>query len=226
LNKADLQLRDAVWQHLEWDSQVDASAIGVTAKEGVVTLTGFVNSYTEKLEAERAAKRVKGVRAVANDVEVRLRLARTDADIATDAARALNLRATLPSGVQAVVHNGHLTLTGTVHTLFQRVVAENAVRHIAGLKGVINHIVVAPAATDTDIVKNIVRAMHREADLDAHGITVTVMGNKALLKGVVRSWHERETAERAAKHGRGITVVENQLTIIPSIDLEDVGEIC
>ncbi len=144
---ADLSLRDGVMGQLEWDPEVEAGGVGVTAKDGVVTLTGYVENYADKLAVERAAKRVHGVRAVANDVQVRLRLDRTDSDIATDAARALNMRATMPDGVQAVVHGGHITLTGTVPTLFQRAVAENAVRFIKGLKGVVNRIIVTPSPT-------------------------------------------------------------------------------
>jgi hypothetical protein len=132
LSHADQRIRDAVMQQLAWDSQFDASGIGVTARNGAVTMTGFIDSYAGKLAAERAAKRVRGVRAVANDIQVKLRLERTDADIAADAAQALLMRTTLPESVQVVVHSGHLTLTGRVSTLFQRAAAETAVRSIRG----------------------------------------------------------------------------------------------
>jgi osmotically-inducible protein OsmY len=213
LSHADTRVRDAVLQQLEWDSEVDASAIGVTARDSVVTLTGFVDSYAAKLAAERIAKRVGGVRAVANDIQVRLRLERTDAGIATDAARALELRAPLPESVQAVVHNGHLTLTGRVSTLFHRAIAERAVRHIRGLKGVVNLITVAPAVTARDVRREIARALHRDATTGGRAIEVTVSGSKVTLRGEVVSWHERESAERAAMHAPGITEVDNKILV-------------
>src|SRR5512138_2815422 len=114
LSDADVRVRDSVMRQLEWDPQVEASAVGVAAKDGAVTLTGFIDSYAGKLAAERAAKRVRGVRAVADDLQVRLKIARADDEIAADAARALRLRSTLPESVQAAVHNGHVTLTGSV----------------------------------------------------------------------------------------------------------------
>jgi osmotically-inducible protein OsmY len=215
---SDLHLRDAVLHQLEWDSEVEASGIGVTAKAGVVTLTGYIDSYASKLAAERATKRVKGVRAVANDIQVRLRLDRTDSDIATDAARALNLRATLPDSVQAVVHGGHVTLTGNVPTLFLRAVAENALQHIRGLKGIVNRIVVSPPVTSRYVTQEIVSAINREADLDARSLDVTVNGSVVVLKGTVESFLAREAAERAAMHGPGITHVENLLTVVPRTD--------
>jgi osmotically-inducible protein OsmY len=119
LTDTDLRVRDSVLRQLDWDPEVDNSAVGAAAKNGVVTLTGYIDSYSGKLAAERAAKRVHGVRAVANDIEVRLRLGRTDSDIAADAARALELRSTVPESVQAVVHDGHITLTGRVTWIAQ-----------------------------------------------------------------------------------------------------------
>jgi osmotically-inducible protein OsmY len=208
-----VKVRDAVLKQLEWDSQVEASAIGVTARDGAVTLTGFIDSYAGKLAAERAAKRVRGVRAVANDLQVRLKLEFNDADIALQAARAFNLRISLPHTVQAVVHNGVVTLTGTVATLFQRAVAENAVRHVAGVKGVINRIEGKPSATTRDVQREIVRALHRDADIDARHITVATSGSRVTLTGTVDSWHERESAERAAMHAPGITAVDNRLAV-------------
>ena len=126
LTDRDLRTRKFVTQQLEWDPAVEASAIGVAARDGAVTLTGYVNSYAEKLAAERAAKRVHGVRAVANDIEVRLKIGRTDADIAADVAMALRIHASIPAAVQATVHHGHVTLTGTVSWLYQKTLAEKA----------------------------------------------------------------------------------------------------
>jgi osmotically-inducible protein OsmY len=213
LTDRDVQVRNAVQHQLEWDSEVEASAIGVAARDGVVTLTGFVDTYAGKLAAERAAKRVPRVRAVANDLQVRLNLDRTDTDIATDAARALELRATLPASVQAVVHDGHVTLTGTVSTLFQRAVAEKALRYIKGLKGVVNRIRVAPAEPDGDSQARIARAVSLDPDLSTPGIEVLVSGDTVTLRGTVRSWNERESAERAASHAPGIAHVDNQIMV-------------
>ena len=213
LVEADKRTRDAVLQQLEWDSQLDASQIGVIAKDRVVTLTGFVDSYAAKLAAERAAKRIAGVRAIANDIQVRLRLERTDSEIAANAARALEMRRPLPETIQVVVHNGHLTLTGEVRTLFQRAVAENAVRHIPGIKGLTNRITVTPTTTARDVRKEIARALHRDATTHGRHIQVTVSGHKAVLTGEVVSWHEREAAERAAMHAPGITDVENHIMV-------------
>jgi osmotically-inducible protein OsmY len=214
VTSTDLHTRDAVLRQLAWDSQVDASAIGVTAHDGTVTLTGFIDSYPGKLAAERAVKRIRGVRAVANDLQVRLRLERTDAEIAADAAQALTLRSTVPDSVQVVVRNGHLTLTGTAPTLFQRMIAESAVHHVRGVKAVVNRIEVASTASVHDVQRQIVRALHRDANLDARGIEVTMSGHEVRLTGEVRSWQQRESAERATMHASGITRVDNRIHVV------------
>jgi osmotically-inducible protein OsmY len=200
-------------RQLDWDPAVDASAIGVAARHGTVTLTGFIDTYSGKLAAERAAKRVHGVRAVANDIEVRLRIERTDADIAQDATRALELWSMIPDTVQAVVHNGHVTLTGNVAWLYQKESAERAVRHIRAVRSVLNHITVAPKAVVRDVRHRIVRALHQNADVDARHITATVDGDTATLTGVVGTWLQRESAERAAADAPGIAHVDNRLVV-------------
>jgi osmotically-inducible protein OsmY len=212
MTDADVRTRDAVLRQLEWDPEIDAGGVGVAAKRGVVTLTGYIDTYSGKLAAERAAKRVRGVRAVANDIEVRLRLERTDADIATDVVRALELR-TMPDGVQAAVHHGHVTLTGKVDWLYQQRDAEKAVRHIRGVRSVLNHIAIAPRAVERDVRHRIVEALHRNANIDARHITVTVSGDKATLTGSVGSWLQRESAERAAADAPGITHVESRIVV-------------
>lgn len=216
VSAADLRLRDAVVRQLDWDSQFDAGEIGVSARKGAVTLTGSIDSYAGKLAAERAVKRVRGVRTVANDLQVTLRHERGDAEIAADAAQVLNMRPTLPEDVQAVVHSGHVTLTGTVRTLFQRVIAERAVRHIRGVKGVVNRIVVARGVYAPDLRQQIVAALHRDAGIDPHGIKVTVADGAVLLEGRVGSWLERESAEQAAIHAPGITSVDNRIAVVAS----------
>ena len=213
LTDTDVRVRDAVMRQLDWDPEVDASAVGVAVRSGTVTLTGYVDSYSGKLATERAAKRVHGVRAVANDIGVRLRLERTDPDIARDAARALELRGTIPDSVQVVVHNGHVTLTGNVDWLFQKQSAESAVHHIRGVRGVMNHISVAPRAAVRDVRRLIVKALHQNADVDARHITVTVSGDTATLTGTVGTWLQRESAERAAASGPGIAQVDNRIIV-------------
>jgi len=225
LTERDVRMRDAVQQQLEWDSEVDASAIGVTARGGAITLTGFIDTYAGKLAAERVAKRVRGVRAVANDVEVRLKLDRTDADIASDAARVLDAYATIPRGVKAAVHNGHITLTGVVPWPFQKNHAEKIMRHVRGVRGVFNHVLVGPRAADRDAEHRINAALRRMANTDPRGILITVEGDTATLTGTVGSWRERDSVERAAADGPGITSVVNHLAVEPTESDEDF-EIC
>jgi osmotically-inducible protein OsmY len=215
LTATDLRLRESVVRQLDWDPEVDASGIGVAAEDGAVTLTGFIDSYAGKLAAERAAKRVRGVRAVANDIQVRLRMARGDDEIAADAAHALTLRSTLPDTVQAAVHGGHVTLTGKVPWLFHRVVAETAIRHIKGVVGVINRIEVTPLASYRDVRHRITEALHRIADVNARHITVTVKGSTVTLTGNVSTWAQRDAAERAASQAPGIDRVENLTIVVP-----------
>jgi osmotically-inducible protein OsmY len=216
LSGADLRVRDAVVRQLDWDAEVDASAIGVAAHDGAVTLTGFIDSYAGKLAAERAAKRVRGVRAVANDLQVRLRIARADDEIAADAARALTLRSTLPDTVQATVHNGHVTLTGSVPWLFHRTAAEVAIRHLKGVVAVTNRIKVAPAASTRDVQHRITEALHRMADVNARHITVTVKDATVTLTGTVTTWAQRDAAERAATQAPGIEHVDNRIEVMPA----------
>ena len=228
LTEADVRVRDAVMRQLDWDPEVDGSAVGVAAKNGTVTLSGFIDTYSGKLAAELAAKRVHGVRAVANDIEVRLRSERTDADIAEDAARALELSSMIPEAVQAVVDSGHLTLSGNVEWLYEKESAERAVRHIRGVRGVVNQITVAPKAAVRDVRRRIVRALHQSADVDARQITVTVSGHTATLTGTVGTWLQRDAAERAAAKAPGIGHVDNRITVQSFHDskMDDWDDIC
>ena len=224
LTDKDLRVRDSVMQQLEWDPAVDASAIGVSAREGAVTLTGTINSYAGKLAAERAAKRVLGVRAVANDLEVTLAIGRTDADIAADAATMLRMHNEVPDTVQAVVHHGHVTLTGTVDWHYQRLQAEKAVRYIRGVRQVIDRTAVVPRAAGKDMRRRITQALYRNASMDAKHIDVTVTGSVVHLRGTATSWLQRQAAERAAYDAPGITLVDNQIIVEPPDG--DVCEIC
>jgi osmotically-inducible protein OsmY len=224
LTHTDKHIRDAVIQQLEWDPAVEASAIAVAARDGVVMLTGNVNTYAEKLAAERIAKGVRGVRAVANEIEVRPMFEYLDADIAADAARALELRGTVPLNVQVVVHNGRITLTGRVARMFHKTEAEKAVRRLKGVRGVFNHIEIAPGVTVGDLQKRIVDALHRDADLDASNIFVSVDGTTVRLSGTVPTWAQRDAAERAAASAPAITWVDNRIVVEPAI--EAIDELC
>jgi osmotically-inducible protein OsmY len=222
LSDTDISMKDAVMRQLEWDPEVDATAIGVTAKSGAVTLTGYTGTYLDKLAAERAAKRVRGVRAVANDLEVRLKLERVDADIAADVVRALELCSTVPETVQAAVHHGHVTLTGKVNWMFEKRQAEKVVRHLRGVRNVMNYITIAPQAVVRDVRHRIVEALHRNANLDSRNITVTVAGDTAILAGVVGSWLQRESAERAAFDAPGIARVDNRIAVESRGDFDEI----
>lgn len=224
LSEVDTRIRDLVTHELVWDAAVDASAIGVAAKDRTVTLTGYVDTYHCKLAAERAAKRVRGVRAVANDIEVRPKVGRTDADIARDVVRSLELRSTVPDNVQATVHHGYVTLTGETMWEFQRLDAEKAVRHIRGVRGVVNRIGLAPGSAARDVRHRILEALHRNADLDARHVQAHAAGDVVTLTGHVGTWLQREIANRAAADAPGIRRVDNQITVDPPDDDED--EIC
>jgi osmotically-inducible protein OsmY len=215
LKGSDLRTREAVMRQLEADPRVDASEVGVSATDGAVLLSGFIDTYEGKLAAERAAKRVRGVRAVANDLQVKLRLARTDDDIARDAARALQLRAAIPDKVQAAVHQGHITLTGTVSWLFQRDLAEEMVRYLSGVVEVVNRIEVMSGSTPRDIRKRIAETLHRMADVDARHIDVQINGSVVTLHGEVSSWAELDAAGIAAAIAPGVTKVDNHIKVKP-----------
>jgi osmotically-inducible protein OsmY len=215
LKDVDARTREAVMRQLEADPRVNERDIGVSASDGAVLLSGFIDTYEGKLSAERAAKRVRGVRAVANDLKVTLRLGRTDEDIAHDTVRALRLRHSIPDTVQATVHSGHITLTGTVSYVFQRDVAEDAIRYLPGVVEVINRITVETGSTPRDIKKRITETLHRMADVDARHIDVDVNGSIAVLQGEVSSWAELDAAGIAAAIAPGITRVDNHIRIKP-----------
>ena len=213
--KTDRRLQHDVIEELRFDSQVQVNEIGVIATDGVVTLTGWVDSYLKKWRAEEAAHRVRGVRAVANDIEVRLSSERTDADIAAAAVRALAWNSSLPADrIKVTVSKGWITLEGDVEWQYQRQEAENAVRRLWGVRGVSNLLSVKPSAGPTDLKKKIEEAFVRSAQLDAKGITVEVQGSTAILKGSVRSWAERQEAQRVARLAPGITNVDNKITVL------------
>jgi osmotically-inducible protein OsmY len=217
LTRTDTAIHQDVLDELRWDPEVKPIEVGVEVDDGVVTLTGTVDSYMKKLAAQRAALRVTGVRAVANDISVKAGAARTDTDIAQSIADALEANILVPKRrIQITVKNGWATLEGDVDWRFQRDEAEDAVRRIRGVEGVTNLITVKqPAVSPTEIKESIERAMVRSAELDADRIQVRVEGHHVTLAGTVRSWAEREEAERAAWRSPGVSLVTNEIRVQP-----------
>lgn len=216
--KNDVELQRHVLEELDWDPSVDAAKIGVTANAGVVTLTGEVPVYTEKLLAEKVAKGVHGVRAVANEIAVVPSDAhrRDDADLAAAALHAVEWNARVPhERVQITVREGHVLLEGTVDWQYQKLAAERAVRHLVGVRHVENRIVVEGGEADGEIKTSIEAALRRSATLNSKNISVEIEHRKVVLTGDVHSHTEFDEAERVAWSARGVTEVENCITITP-----------
>jgi osmotically-inducible protein OsmY len=216
--RPDADIERDVKEELKWNPDLDADDIAVSVKRGVVTLAGFVRSYTDKYEAEAAAKRVSGVVGVANDLEVRMPSVdeRADPEIAREAVAVLKSQLPVSSeNIKVIVRNGWVTLEGEVEWQYQRQTAENAVRRIKGVKGVINSIVLKPKAQPSEIKEKILKAFRRNAEVDASRITVEANGSEIILKGTVRSWIEREEAERVAWSAPGVTRVVDQIAVAP-----------
>jgi osmotically-inducible protein OsmY len=212
--RSDEEIQKNVLAELKFDNQVQPNEVGVSVKDGIVTLTGWVDSYLKKWRAEEAALRVTGVKAVANDIEVRLATERTDADIAKAAVEALKWDAGVPADkIQVTVSKGWVTLKGEVEWQYQREEAERVVRRLWGVKGVSNLITVKPHLTPTELKQKIEQALIRSAQVDAKNVTVEVQGSKVILKGTVHSWAEKDQAEKEAWLAPGVTEVDNQIKV-------------
>jgi len=215
--KTDLQLQRDVMDELKWEPAVEASAIGVEAKDGVVTLAGHVASYAQKWAAERAAQRVAGVHGVVVEIDVRLPGSsnRTDVDLVKAARLALEWNSSVPvDAIKILVHDGIVTVSGEVEWEFQRQAAAAAVRHLIGVRGVNNNITLKLHVVKVhDVKKKILAAFHRHAQLDAKSISVDIDGGNITLKGTVDSWAERVAARNAAWAAPGVRHVIDNLSV-------------
>lgn len=212
---SDSLMRQHVIDELDFDPAIDAKGIGVAVKDSIVTLTGHVPTYMQKLKAQQAAERVKGVRGVAVEIDVRLASSakRADDEIA---ARALNIIAWMADAhdaVKVVVDNGWVKLSGTVEWNYQKQEAERAVRRLSGVLGVTNNIAVRPQIINQDIKQRIVKALSRNGELESAGIKIEVVGSTVTLKGSVKDWRDRRAAEDAAWAAPGITEVRDELIL-------------
>jgi osmotically-inducible protein OsmY len=214
--KTNSQLQRDVQDELLWEPRLKSTQVGVTATDGVVTLSGYVNSFAQKRAAEEAALRVAGVTGVAEDIEVRIpgSFQRNDTDIAAAAVNALKWNISVPDEkIKVKVENGWVTLSGTVDWWYQSNEARKCVEDLTGVRGVTNKVVVSPAAKPVEIKRKIEEALERSAELQAKSIQVMSIGDKVTLTGTVDSWKEFREAERAAWSALGVHEVENKLNV-------------
>lgn len=216
--KDDARLQADIVEELKSDPSIDSSRIAVGVKDGIVTLAGTVRSYWQKIEAENAVKRVAGVRAVANDLEVEIpsEHVRDDTDIAMAAANALAWHSDLPDTIKASVSNGWVTLSGTADWEYQRLEAELAVKYLRGVKGVVNNIALKPAPKVGDVKEQIKKELERTIQQDVNRITVDTSNGRVMLRGTVHSWFEDQAARRAAWSVPGVTAVDDHLVVQPT----------
>ncbi len=215
--RTDMELQKDVVEELKWEPRLMEDEIGVAVKDGVVTLTGFVPDYAQRRIAARAAERVTGVKAVAQELAVKVPDAfrRSDTELAHQVVNALAWDIEVPNQkIKAKVEDGWVTLEGEVEWQFQRNAAERAVRYLGGIKGVSNMLTIAPMPSSSDVAQRIKAALHRTADFEAKRIHVTASDGKVVLTGTVRSWPERADIERAAWSASGVTTVDDRLAVV------------
>jgi len=218
--RTDTELHKDIVAELRWEPSLRNDDIAVGVRDGVVTLAGFVDSYLDRSKAERVASKVKGVKAIANEIEVKLPSgsSRADPDIARAALDALTWNISVPHDrIKVKVEKGWLTLEGDVDWYYQKEAAERAVHYLTGVKGVSNLIALRSRPVPSDVKQKIKDALQRGAQFDAEHITVEVEGGKAILRGTVRSFAEMRDAERAARNAPGVLEVDNRLTVDPSV---------
>ncbi len=214
--KTDAEIQRDVMAELKWEPFINASEIGVAVQNGVVTLSGIVDTYSKKLTAEEAVKRITGVKAVAEDIEVRFvdAAVKSDTEIARRIADSLKWHSAVQEEkIKLTVENGWVTLEGQVDWEYQKNAVKSTIENLAGIKGISDLITVKPTVTAKDIKLKIASAFHRSAAIDSEKIQIEIIGNKAVLKGKVRSWIEKKEAQDAACNAPGITSVENKLDI-------------
>ena len=215
--KTDQDIQKDVMDELRWVPALNSTEIGVAVHNGIVTLSGTVPFYSDKLAAEEAAKRVKGVKAVAEDIEVSLNpnAQLSDSQIAESVVRALEWNTSVPhENIKIKVDDGRVTLEGEVDWLYQKEAALNAIRYLRGVKGIGNWITVKPKINTAIIKENIRKALERSADFEADKIIIDTLGSKVILKGSARSWNERKEVERAAASAPGVTEVDDQFVVV------------
>ena len=216
--KTDTKLRNDVLEELAWEPSVSEKEITIAVKDGVVTLGGYVQSYAQKRAAEKAVSRVSGVRAIAEDIQVKLPTSsmRSDSEIAHAALNSLKWDTEVPDEqIKIKVQNGWITLDGTVNFYYQKNAAERSVRFLSGVKGVTNQISVRPSIAAKEVNRNISDALKRRAELDAAKISVDGIDGKVTLNGTVHSWSERKEAESAAWATPGVWAVDDRLAVVP-----------
>ena len=214
--KTDSQLQKDVMDEIKWGPCTTAAQIGVTAVNGIVTLTGIAASYAEKWAVERAAQRVQGVKGIAEEVTIKLSgaHARTDAELAEAVVSSLKWHVWVPEGIQAIVEHGWVSLKGQVHWEFQRTAAQDAVSFMPGVKGVSNDITLEPKIQPTAVKDQIEKAFVRNAEIDAGTVNVSADGGAVTLSGSVRSWSERDQAGTAAWNAPGVNEVRNDIKVV------------
>lgn len=214
--KTDSEIQKNVMDELKWEPFLNSSEIGVAVKDGVVTLSGIVDTYSKKQAAEKATKRVAGVKAVAEEIEVKLfsSTVKSDTEIARTIADSLKWHSAVQEEkIKVKVENGWVTLEGDVDWEFQKNAAKTTVENLLGVKGITNLISVKPSITAKDVKQKITSAFVRSATIDSEKINVEIIGSKAILTGKVRSWEERQEAQNAAWKAQGINSVENKLEV-------------